>query len=163
MAHCSDHNSLYDLCMAIAPLVISLAVACIGWLQYKINRHKFRLDLYNRRFAVYESTLSYFQSYYSESSTAESTALSSREFIRAYRESFFLFGAKSGVYQKLTSLKDTLSFLCQHKERFTSKPYDEDEYRASTAAKQKLPDLSALMRALEDELLPWLDFRKIES
>lgn len=159
----AEQKSLYDYFLVIFPLIVSVAVGFIGWFQFKINKHKLRLDLYNRRFSVYEKTLSYFQSYYSRSHVPESTASSASEFIRAYRESIFLFGADSAVHKKLTELKDTLGFLIQFDEKFRSDPYDKDEYKVWSEKKQSIADASTLMKALENDLLPWLDFRNVEK
>jgi len=159
----AEQKNLYDYFLVAFPLIISVAVVVIGWFQFKINKHKLRLDLYNRRFAVYEKTLSYFQSYYSRNTIPESTASSASEFVRAYRESIFLFGADSAVHKRLTEFKDTLGFLIQFDEKFKSDPYDKDEYRGWSAKKQSIADPATLMKALEDDLLPWLDFKKIEK
>ena len=61
----------------------------------------------------------------------------------------------------LTELKDTLSFLAQFEEKFSSKPYDKDEYEAWSKTKEKKRDLDTIMKALEEALMPWLDFKKI--
>lgn len=156
-------KSCYDWVVAVAPILISCAVAAIGYFQYKVNRHKFRLDLYNRRFSVYEKSLTYFQSYYSPAPTDEFIDSCARDFIRIYRESVFLFGEDSAVYKVLTELKDTLSFLIQFDRKFRSKPYDEDEYKAWSFMKESKQDLHTIMVALEKALLPWLDFKKIEK
>ncbi len=158
---CTDHKSFYDYILACFPIAISLAIGYIGLLQFRINKHKFRLDLYNRRFAVYEKTLSYFQSYYSKDSNPDSTILSEREFIRAYRESVFLFGSDSNVYKRLTEIKDTLGFLTTY-ERMRSEA-DRDMFHALEKKRATIRDPSMLMDALEKDLLRSLDFRKIEN
>ena len=157
----ADQKNYYDWAVVLVPILISGAVALIGYFQYRINSHKFRLDLYNRRFSVYEKALVYFQSYYSSDSSVEFIDECARDFIRAYRESIFLFGADSSVYQQLTVLKDTLSFLIQFDREFKSEPLDPDKYAAWSETKQSKPDLHTIMAALENALLPWLDFKKV--
>jgi len=159
----ADQKSYYDWAVALTPILISGAVALIGYFQYKINRHKFRLDLYNRRFSVYEKALIYFQSYYSSDANAEFIDGYARDFIHAYRESTFLFGADSTVYRQLTVLKDTLSFLIQFDRNFKSAPPTPDQYTAWAATRQSKPDPHTIMADLENALLPWLDFKKIEK
>ncbi|NTW50593.1 MAG: hypothetical protein HGB19_12855 [Chlorobiales bacterium] len=156
-------KSYYDWVVATTPIFISTAVAVIGYLQYKVNRRKFRLDLYNRRFLVYEKSLAYFQSYYSRDSTAEFKESFERDFIRVYRESIFLFGEDSAVYKILTELKDTLGFLISFDSRFKSEPYNQNEYTAWSLRKQSMKEPSMIMGALEKALLPWLSFKKIEK
>jgi hypothetical protein len=41
---------------ATATLVVGLSVAAIAYQQWVLARHKFRLDLYDRRYKVYEAT-----------------------------------------------------------------------------------------------------------
>lgn len=162
MASCpTDTKSCFDWIIAITPIVISLAVACIGFLQYRINKHKFRLDLYNRRFAVYEKALSYFQAYYSNDKA--NLTVCKQEFIRFYRESVFLFGPNSDVYKALTELKDTLSFFIYFEEKYSVQPYDEDEYKVMSKARNEKRDPHAIMQDLEKALRPWLDFKTIEK
>ena len=158
-----DQKSVYDWAVAVTPIFISAAVGVIGYFQYAINKSKFRLDLYNRRFSIYEKSLEYFQSYYSRHSDPEAVERSSKGFIRAYRESVFLFGADSNVYKTLTELKDTLGFLLQFNEKFKSEPYDKDECKAYSNIKSSKREPYAIMESLELELLPWLDFQKIEK
>ncbi|MDX8128493.1 hypothetical protein QLH52_14465 [Methylomonas sp. OY6] len=157
----ADQKSYYDWALVLVPIFISGAVALIGFFQYRINNHKFRLDLYNRRFSVYEKALVYFQSYYSSDTNAEFIDACARDFIRVYRESIFLFGADSAVYRELTALKDTLGFLVQFDRKFKTEPRDQDEYKEWSKRKQSKPDLHTIMAALENALLPWLDFKKI--
>jgi len=109
----------------------------------------------------YEKALAYFQAYYSTNQDAVSD--SAQEFIRAYRESIFLFGLDSDVYKVLTELKDKLSFLLQFEKKFSSKTYDHDEYVASSNIRDEKRDLHVIMKSLEEALMPWLDFKKVEN
>jgi hypothetical protein len=43
-----------DYVIAFTPSLIALFVAGVAWRQFKLGRDKLRLDLYERRFAVYE-------------------------------------------------------------------------------------------------------------
>jgi|GEM_PF-3635214 len=150
-------KNCYDWFLAIFPLLIAFAVFLISCRQYTVNKHKFRLELYNRRFEVYEKTLAYHQSYYFPVEDARSIT---NEFICAYREAIFLFGENSEVFKKLTELKDTLSFLVQSKD--ASNASNEETRKALYKAKQATKDPSFLMKELEKELLPWLSFSKIK-
>ncbi len=127
-----------DYLSAAGPLIISAAVAYVAWAQYKTSRRKFRFDLYNRRFAVFEAALVYYQAY--SSTDPEAIDRASVDFVRGYREASFLFGRDSSVYHALTKIKDRLAG-----------PANQDR------------DPTAAMQELEDALLPWLDFRKFES
>lgn len=152
-----------DYLLAVVPIIISFAVVFIAWAQYKTNKNKLRLDLYNRRFAVYDKTLAYYQAYYSGDSDNEALRESVIDFVRAYRESSFLFGRESSVYKALTEIKDTFEFLVQFDAKFRSAPYDKDEFQAWSESKASKSDPTKLMESLEQMLTPWLDFQKIEK
>lgn len=157
----ADSKSFFDWIIIVTPIVISMAVAWIGYLQYRTNRYKLKLDLYNRRFAVYEKALELFQAYYSEDKANLTT--SKEKFIRFYRESIFLFGEDSDVYKRLTELKDTLYFLIDFKEKYSIEPHKENEYEAMLKVKESKRDPQAMMEELERALMIWIDFKKIEK
>ena len=147
--------------IAAGQIVVSLAVAYFAWAQLKTNRTKLRLDLYNRRFAVFEKTLSYFQTYYSPTATEVEVRKSADDFVRAYRESRFLFGDDSAVYAALTKIKDVLGELVALDRRGAAESLDQDAARVVANRRMSLPDPSNLMKSLEEAMAPWLDFRRI--
>ena len=153
-------KSFYDWIVAAAPILISAAVAAIGYFQYQVNRQKLRLDLYNRRFTVYEKSLAYFQSY---DPTAESIDSCARnDFTRVYRESVFLFGEESEAFKALTVLKDTLGCLIACDKRLKSEQCSEAR-SVYSKKKESQQDPETIMLALEKALLPWLDFKRIQK
>lgn len=160
---CLDKKETIDWLLKFTPIIISISVAIIGWFQYKINKNKIRLDLYNRRFAVFDKILNYYLAYYSTNLTSEKIQGIEKDFVCAYRESLFLFGRESSVYKIITEIKDDLGFLFQFKEKFGPLPYDKDEYRAWSKTKEEKQDPAKLMKSLEDALASWLDFQKIEK
>lgn len=143
--YCSvESKDALDYLIAIAPIFISGAVAYIAWAQYETNESKLKLDLYNRRFAIYHKTISYYLACMKPRKTAtenEKYDMDFREceseFVIAYRESVFLFGTQSTVYEKLTEIKNMLS-------RPNIDPIQ----------------LEKTMLELEQSLLPSLDFHR---
>ncbi len=85
-----------------------------------------------------DAAIAYYTACYSEDPEASKKA--SADFVRCYREAAFLFGLNSAVYHALTAVKDTHS----------TRPIDAMKTYAA-------------MQDLEDAMLPWLDFSKIES
>lgn len=158
-----DTKQAVDCILGVLPIITSCAVAYIAWAQYKTNKNKLRLDLYNRRFAVYDKTLAYYQAYYSRDLDNEALRESATDFVRAYRESSFLFGRKSSVYKALTEIKDTFGFLVEFDAKFGSGSYDKDEHRAWSKIRASKKDPTKLMESLEQALTPWLDFQEIEK
>lgn len=139
MESIADTKSWLDYLTAFSPIFISLAVACIALSQLKTNDLKLKLDLYNRRFDIYQKTLKYYLNNIHINKRSESEILNSNyDFTMAYRESTFLFERKSGVHDNLTAIKDLIA-------------------NKSTDVRQ----LENAMLALEQSLLPSLNFRKI--
>jgi hypothetical protein len=87
--------------------IMSTCVATMAlWVasrQSKTNMAKLRLDLYDKRFAIYEDTLAFFQELAGspDALKAESFTASRRAFLKAHRESQFLFDDDSGVFELL--------------------------------------------------------------
>jgi hypothetical protein len=158
-----DPKDIWYYLSTLVPIVISITVAWIAWCQHQTNRSKLKLDLYNRRFAIYEKTLSYYLAFMARENDAAMLDKRSADFVGAYRESAFLFGVNSLAYKVLTDIKDTLSFRIQFERKFsdTSKDRDQHEYRAWSSKKDTLPDPSKQMEELEHALMEWLDFRRI--
>ena len=139
-----ESKDTLDYLIAIAPILISGAVAYIAWAQHETNKSKLRLDLYNRRFAIYHKTVSYYLACMKprnptvENETCdESFRECMSEFVIAYRESVFLFGTESTVYKKLTEVKNLLS-----------------------TPKVDPIQIEKTMLELEQSLLPSLDFHR---
>ncbi|MDD2468199.1 MAG: hypothetical protein PHI97_29825 [Desulfobulbus sp.] len=148
--------------LTFVPILISFVILVIAWVQLSINRSQLRLNLYNRRFAVYDKTLSYCLIYMKpEKRTDVEIRERETEFVRAYRESIFLFGENSNVHKALTEIKYTLGQLIGLKEDLNSKRPDTDEHKEIFRLIQLQPDLAKLLQKLELSLWPWLDFHKI--
>ena len=83
--------------------VIALIATYIAWQQWKTTRHKLRFDLYSRRFAVYESTLVFYQALMGGRASTKSNTFPEIQnaFIKSYRESQFLFKPGSGIFKLL--------------------------------------------------------------
>ena len=139
MACLAETTSWLNYLIAFAPIAISCAAACIALAQFKTNDLKLKLDLYNRRFDIYQKTLNYYLNHIYNKKKSESEILNSNyEFTTAYREATFLFEAKSGVHEKLTTIKDLIA-----------------------NPNTDITKLENAMLALEQSLLPSLNFRKI--
>jgi len=105
--------------------------------------------------------LNYFLAYYNKLISQEGVEKLSEDFIRAYRESVFLFGEDSEVYSKLTELKDTLHFLFYY-EKQRSINADKDSMSALNKAREEKKDPHSIMESLEQALKAWLNFKEVE-
>jgi hypothetical protein len=140
--------------LAIADIVlktlISGGLAWIGWLTYKINSDKLKLDLYNRRLEVYLSAVDFFCVRTLYSPPEEGKAPTANEpsplrdahfaFVRQTREAPFLFGENSEIYTKINN--------------FSKKLLD---------PKTSPKELPPLLDEIEKALIPWLHFANISK
>lgn len=83
-------------------LLIALFMFVIAYIQMKIASAKIKLELYNKRFAVYESILELYQ--YVLDWDEEKIKPRMNKFIKAYRESKFLFDEKDGIYDLISEI-----------------------------------------------------------
>jgi hypothetical protein len=103
---------------AVSTTTVAAYVAVISRRQWKTNQEKLRFDLYDRRFEIYLAVLNYYQALALWDGSVEQIALQ-MPFLRAYRESMFLFPPKSGVYEWLTDFQSHAYNITQY-ERFRS-------------------------------------------
>jgi len=93
----------------IATILAAVAVVSVtgyfAWHQMDIARKKLRLDLYDRRFKVFNSIFDFYQAMISWKGTPEQKEARDR-FFRAYQESGFLFTKESGIEALLKMLND---------------------------------------------------------
>ncbi|MBA0429422.1 MULTISPECIES: hypothetical protein [Stenotrophomonas] len=94
---------------------LSIATILIALSQMKIASSKSRLDLYNKRFAIYTTALEYYQVLWGKSDA--SLKVSEANMIKAFRESKFLFKKSDGIYGTLEKIKDAGAMATGIKER----------------------------------------------
>jgi hypothetical protein len=173
-------KSALDYLMTFSTLCVAIIVAGITWGQYMVNARKLRLDLYNRRFEIYSKSLNYYQkvlfipNHPKDDATAEENAAAQgawdqfnvlqKEFIKAFRESQFLFSAKSGVYKLLEEM-DTRSFRMIQWKDVVSKAFHPSSSEWQAGQKQDREDsawVNGFIPKLETAMADYLDFRNIK-
>lgn len=94
-----------------ATIFISGVVAVVGVValfvaiaQMRIASAKIKLDLYNRRFSIYVAALDYYQSAWGK--TEKNMTEAGSGFVRAFRESVFLFDRNDKIYETLDRIKN---------------------------------------------------------
>jgi hypothetical protein len=102
----SDQHQWIGYISAILSTCIASMALWVASRQSKTNVAKLRLDLYDKRFAVFENTLAFHQALAGtpDSLQTETFKLLHRAFIRSQRESQFLFDDDSGVFELLTKV-----------------------------------------------------------
>jgi len=103
MACLNTSRDIIDYLVAFTPVAIAGFAAWIALRQMQTARRKLRLDLYQRRFAVYERTVAIYQLLIRplEEPLSETFEKTFKEFIVASRESQILFEKSSGIFPLL--------------------------------------------------------------
>lgn len=145
--------------LSIAAFVVSIATFLIALSQMKIASAKARLDLYNKRFNIYIAALDYYQAIWGKSKTPVDECAT--HFIKAYRESQFLFKSKDGVYDTLTKMKDVGSLAARLEKMIVDADVDGDKEIASTLRQKRMKSLNTFERdliELERQLRDYIRF-----
>lgn len=133
-------SGFVQIIVSIAAVTVSAAVACFSYHQWQIAEQKLRLDLYNRRFAIYEKIVSFYRHYILSASwdgfTKEQQDRMTTELTLATRESRFLFNADDGVLAAL--------------EKFTNEV---------NGTRSQI--LEGILESVEDKMSPYLNFHSI--
>jgi hypothetical protein len=101
----ADHQWFSYVSSLLSAGIASMALL-VASRQSKTNMAKLRLDLYDKRFAIFENTLAFHQALAgsAESLQAEPFKALQRDFIKSYRESQFLFDEDSGVFELMEKI-----------------------------------------------------------
>ena len=144
--------------------MISLGASLFCGLAWAISKDKLKLDLYNRRFAIYDATLKLYQSVTSDLDDANASAEVIKTFILPSRESRFLFDSKDGVYQLLDAIRGQCNlFIAEkiEKEKGADADPDRINYWREKLWNEEFNKLDASMHDLEARLSSYLDFHRV--
>lgn len=149
----------FDYVSALTPLLVALFVAYIAYRQWRVARQKLRLELYNKRFAIFETTLRFYQDLLGESNSSESAALH-RQFITAMIEAKFLFATSSGINPLMTEFNKAAFVIKGSREVLRSEGIP-PEMRVETHSRmiQEHQGLEKKLNSIEEAMAPYLSFR----
>ena len=155
----------FDYVVALTPAVIAVFVAFVAYRQWQVARHKLRLDLYNKRFAVLEATLTLYQETLSATKLTEDEFEEvHRRFITAMIESRFLFSEESGI-SKLMEIFNTSVFIVKGSRsvmKHAGIPPEElsKVFNKVTDEQMKMPKK---LENIERAMKPYLAFTKLSA
>lgn len=92
-----------QITIAVVTAAIALIVAVISWQQWKVNRERLRLELYDRRFGIYVAVLNYYREILDltgreiELVNRESLKQIQNDFIKSHLGSRFLYSAEPSI------------------------------------------------------------------
>jgi hypothetical protein len=134
-------------------LLVAMLVAWIGYWQFTLAREQFRLDLFEKRFAIFQSARAFLQRI-STNGTLERNDLF--DYRRDTQDATFLFGQQVEDY--LRSLADTALELKTTKEQFEPLPSGAERSELCEKETQLLRDLCDESIKLKDVFAPYLRF-----
>ncbi|MBF8731952.1 hypothetical protein IRZ59_16060 [Pseudomonas guariconensis] len=151
--------------LSIAAATVGAGTFIVGYSQMRIASAKIKLDLYNKRFAVYAAALEYYQCVWDK---REGTKEKAAEFIKGYRESQFLFATSDGIYETLGRIMQNANVVVSSdeikKQQGEGKPSKgslaESLHRRAEEARL---DLGKDLLLLETQMNDYIDFKVIEG
>ena len=129
----------------------------------KIEATKLRLDLYNRRFQIFDSIFDFYEALLGWKDTPEQRAAQTR-FFRAYQESGFLFSNESGIEDMLKRLHEESGKVIgfkEHGEEYISGGVEFYLERFNEMNRVLLVDFEAALPKLKAALANYLNFHTV--
>lgn len=117
-------NAILVTTTSVATSVIAICALVLTFRSWRDNRDKIRLDLFNRRFAIYQRVLVIYQELIVWQDRDDQKALI-QPFIEASREALFIFPRKSGVYEYMQEFWEHAWKITRHREMMAIFPREE--------------------------------------
>jgi hypothetical protein len=160
----SSASDWIDVLKAFATPAIALIVAIITYQQWRTNQAELRLDLYNRRFAVYLCCLD-LRLAILRRDEPECRRLFD-PFVRAFRESRFMFPESSSVYRWIYDFYGKANYAINFSRtspvgQFDPDGLDPEEVRMWPEKREQAFDNVPPIAELEEKLAPLLNFHDL--
>ncbi len=148
----------FDIASLFHINVVTALVACatffVGYRSYRVSADKLKLDLYDRRWAIYKAALA---SYRSEYLADDQSKEIEDNLILAVRESQFLFDPRDGVYDALEDIRNDLRIVRVNLASFTGAQVKEEVAADKLHAPTRI---EANLKLLECRMSPYLAFQR---
>lgn len=155
-------STLVPILGPIATLAVGCAVAFIAWQQWQLARNKLRLDLFDRRYKVYDATRK-FLAIFARDYTFTDSQLG--EFAADTSEAEFLFGSDVVDYlaQIRTGALDRRTRRERAHQEVLQMPADEQAHQHAKAAEaEQQMWLDEQITAMTKTFTPYLGFSRIQ-
>jgi hypothetical protein len=114
-----DHQALKDFAGPVATIFAAIAALSVtgyfAWHQKKIAEQKLRFDLFERRFAIFDSIFDFYNALIAWKGT-EADGIARQRFFRAYQEARFLFSRESQIETLMGEMNVLGNKVIAHKE-----------------------------------------------
>jgi hypothetical protein len=141
----------------IATMLVGFAVGFIAWQQWQISRNKLRLDLFGRRYMVYDATRK-FLAVIVQSSRFDNSQLF--EFYAGTSDAEFLFDAD--VVDYLAQIRKRALNMRTHQKVYEPLPIGDERSRHVKAEDDQLLWLCEQITAMKTVFTPYLGFAHIK-
>jgi hypothetical protein len=146
------------LFFSIATLFLSVAVVVIAWQQWRVADNKLRLDLFDRRYKVYDATRKFLAVIVRDTTFTDSQLF---EFYGGKSDTEFLF--RSEVVDYLAQIRKRALDMRLHQQEFEPLPVGADRSRRVQAHHDELSWLSDQLTAMTPVFAPYLGFQTVRS
>jgi hypothetical protein len=136
-----------------ATLIVGLSVAYIAWQQWQVARSKLRLDLFDRRYKVFEATRK-FLAVISRDARFEDSQLF--EFYAGTSDAEFLFGSE--VVDYLEEIRERSLDMRLHQKLYEPLPVGDERSRHVQFHHDQLVWLADQLTAMSKTFRPYLGF-----
>jgi hypothetical protein len=147
---------LHAVIAQIPTYLIALFVAYVGYRQYQLGREKFKLDLFEKRFAVFQGTRVFLSRILQDGAVKEMGYL--WEYRASIGEASFLFGDELVNY--LEEIYTRAVNMQSARDTFQPLPVGEERTRLVGDAAQELKWLVHQLPELKVRFAPYLKFKK---
>jgi hypothetical protein len=138
---------------------IALVVVLISFLQWRTNREKLRLDLYQKRFEIYSRLLDFSEALSKWRSLSEIDRQNFKNsFIKALNESSFLFPDKSGVHALLQKFGEDTQYIVNFDSSVFEDATNEERKSQYKAFNDCIRKSDGIIKELKENLRPFLSF-----
>lgn len=141
----------------IATLIVGFAVAFIAWQQWQLARSKLRLDLFDRRYNVYDATRKFVAGIVSEATFSDAQLFA---FYAGTSDAEFLFG--SDVVAYLAALRKRTIDMRMHQKLYQPLPVGEERSRHVQAENDQLLWIGEQLTAMTKTFTPYLGFSHVK-
>lgn len=136
-----------------ATLIVGLSVAFIAWQQWQVARSKLRLDLFDRRYKVFEATRKFLAVVLRDARFEDSHLF---EFYAGTSDAEFLFGSE--VVDYLTEIRKRALDMRTHQKVYEPLPVGPERSRHVQAEHDQLVWLGDQLTAMSKSFRPYLGF-----
>jgi hypothetical protein len=137
-------------------LVLAASVAIVAWLQWWVALNKLRLDLFDRRYKVYDATRKFLSVIFREATFTDSQLF---EFYAGVSDAGFLFGDDVVKYLEEIRTRAIRMLTAQH--IFEPLPVGEERTRHVNMASDQLKWLTDQLTEMANVFAPYLGFANI--